>query len=71
MPRSDAAFCVAIAAFSFLSGYLVTAASQAAPESVPPKYRTDVANVCSVAFQTALAAALLIALALRPLLFPD
>ena len=70
-PRNDAAFCAAIAVFSFLSGYLVTAAWQMATDVVPYRYRTQVANVCAVAFQAALAAALLLALAIRPLLFPD
>jgi hypothetical protein len=40
----DTPFCVAIAVFSFLSGYLVTAASQAAPKCVPLRYRTQVTN---------------------------
>ena len=53
-----------------LLGGQVTAAMQAAPLSVPLEYRTQVANICTVCFQAAFAAALLIALALRPVLFP-
>lgn len=71
LPRNDAIFCSFIAAFSFSSGYLVTVASQVAPETVPQRHRAAVANQCTIAFQGAFAAALLLALVIRPLLFPD
>ena len=71
IPSNDAIFAVSIGVFSFTSGYLVTAASQAAPYSVPYRYRTTVANLCTIAFQSAFAAALLLALVLRTLLFPS
>jgi hypothetical protein len=71
IPSNDTAFCFGVAVYSFFSGYLVTLASQAAPETVPSRYRSQVANLCSISFQSAFAAALLLALVLRALLFPD
>ena len=71
IPSNDTIFCTCVAVYSFFSGYLVTLASQAAPETVPTRYRSQVANLCSISFQSAFAAALLLALGLRPLLFPD
>ena len=69
--KSDVGFCVAIGIFSFFSGYLVTNAFQIAPTTVPPAYKAQVANMCSVSFQTAFAAALVTALLLRMALFPS
>eukprot|EP00802_Teleaulax_amphioxeia_P016116 Tamp_16226.p1 GENE.Tamp_16226~~Tamp_16226.p1 ORF type:complete len:447 (+),score=61.96 Tamp_16226:115-1455(+) len=70
VPQNDAVFCGSIAVFSFFSGYLTTSAFQAAPSTVPPEYRSRVATVCAVSFQVAFAAALLLALGVRPLVFP-
>ena len=71
IPQNDILFCTCIAVFSFLSGYLVTLATQAAPVTVPERYRSAVANMCTIAFQGAFAFSLLLALAIRPVLFSD
>ena len=71
IPSNDLVFCVVVGLFSFFSGFLITSAFIVAAQSVKDKYKGDVAYFCTIAFQTAFALALLFALLIRTLLFPN